>query len=76
MPVNKFTQDDLRVRLHVQLGFVLALGLHTGPITKERIAKRIKQMLTDTDVEEFLESVQIINLELENGTVLAASDAR
>jgi hypothetical protein len=75
MPPQKFTQDELIVRLHVQLGFVLTLGLYDGPITKETIAEHIKQMLADTDVEEFIESIQIVNLELENGTVLAAHEA-
>lgn len=69
-----FTEDDLEVRLHAQLGFSITLGLYDGPITKGVVAASIRRMIEDNGVEEFIEAISIQELSLEDGTTMVSSD--
>ncbi len=70
---TKFTQDDVNVRLYVNLGFSLTIGLYDGPVTPSVIVEHIKRMLTDSGVEEFIDTIEIAEISLGDDKPLVRS---
>ncbi|MBX4911455.1 hypothetical protein HJA82_29515 [Rhizobium bangladeshense] len=69
-----FTEDDLEVRVHVQLGFSLTLGLYDGPITRGQLAAHVRNMIETSGAEQFIEKIEIMELSLEDGTSLVSAE--
>lgn len=69
-----FTEDDLEVRVHVQLGFSVTTGLYDGPVTRGVLAGHIRQMIEVGGVEQFIEKVEIMELSLEDGRSLVSAE--
>ena len=67
------TVDDLSVRLSVKLGFSLTLGIYNGPVTKSVIAEHIERMIEENGVEEFIDTIDLRDLTLDDGTEMVQS---
>jgi len=71
----KFTQDDLTVTLAVKLQFVITCGAYGGTINREMMAEHIRELLasTDIDLEGYIESHEILEVALEDGTMVVGA---
>jgi len=75
MARQEFTQEDVNVRFNVQLGFMLNIGLYNGPITNKVLAEHIAEMIEVNGIENYIEQVQLVTVELDDGEILAANSA-
>jgi hypothetical protein len=75
--MKTYTQEDVNVRLHVQLGFAITLGLYDGPITREIVAENVRSLIAnvgDKAFAEFIEKIVIHDVHLDDGEVLVGEE--
>lgn len=58
-------KDRITVRLSVQAGFSITLGVYDGPITREMVAGHVARMIADNGAHEFIETIAIDGVALD-----------
>ncbi|MEJ6846807.1 hypothetical protein V3589_11380 [Sinorhizobium fredii] len=70
--MTNFSEQELEVRLQVQLSFVVTAGAYAGPVSRETVAALVGDLVSAAGgvVPEMIDRIEIVAVQLEDGTAI------